>query len=233
MIQLNVDERWVHAEDDKSLLEVCLGNGIYVPNLCFLDAMEDPPASCRLCFVDIEGEARPVSSCRVKAREGMVVRTKTPAVRELQRAALEFLISRHRVECKSCPANKKCALQDIARFLGVPLKSKHLDHLECQPRKDMSHPLLDYDPNRCVLCGRCIFVCGQHQGSSLLTFAGRGIDTVVSFLGEKDPVGLSCHSCLACVEICPVGAIHSKGPIGSQAPVGIPLPAAGGNQIEC
>lgn len=210
MVQINVDERNVHAEDGRSLLEICLANGIYVPNLCFLDTMENPPASCRLCFVEIEGEPRPVNSCRVKAREGMVVRTKTPAVRELQRAAMEFLISRHQVQCKSCPANKKCALQDIAKFLGVPLKSKQLDHLECRPGKDMGHPLLDYDPNRCVLCGRCIFVCGQQCGSSLLTFAGRGIDTIIGYLGEKDPLKLTCPSCLACVASCPVGALLPK-----------------------
>jgi bidirectional [NiFe] hydrogenase diaphorase subunit len=224
MIALNIDEGRIETEEGKSLLDACLENGIYVPNLCFLDAMEEPPASCRLCFVELEGEGRPVSSCRVKAREGMVVKTKTPALRELQRAALELLISHHRVQCKSCLANRKCALQHIARFLGVPLKLKHLDPLDPHPVKDLGHPMLEVDSSRCVLCGRCIFVCGQHMGSSLLTFAGRGFDTLVSFLGEKDPIGLPCQSCLACVEICPVGAIQPKGPMGTQASAGILLP---------
>jgi NADH dehydrogenase/NADH:ubiquinone oxidoreductase subunit G len=217
MIELNVDGNRIETEDGKNLLEACLENGIYIPNLCFLESMEEPPASCRLCFVEIEGGRGPVSSCRVRARAGMVVQTRTPAVKELQRAALELLISNHRVECKSCPANKKCALQDIAKFLGVPLKSKSMDHLDQRPGKDMGHPVLDRDAGRCVLCGRCIFECGRQRGSSLLAFTGRGFNTVVGYLGEEEPSELPCHSCLACVEICPVGALQAKEPTGAGA----------------
>jgi bidirectional [NiFe] hydrogenase diaphorase subunit len=159
---------------------------------------------------------RAVSSCRVKARDGMIVSTKTPAVRELQRSALELLISNHRVECKHCPANRKCALQDIARFLGVPFRLKHMERLDRRPRKEMAHPVLDYDPGRCVLCGRCIFVCGRHMGSSLLSFTGRGFDTAVDYLGCNDASLLPCHSCLACVEACPVAAIQPKEPMGTR-----------------
>jgi NADH dehydrogenase/NADH:ubiquinone oxidoreductase subunit G len=175
------------------------------------DAMESPPASCRLCFVEIGGERKPVNACRVKARERMIIRTDTPLVRELQRSALNLLLSVHRVDCKNCPANRNCELQRMAKFLGVPLKVKHLDHIEREPVKALGHPLLEYDANRCVLCGRCILVCRQQMGgSSLLTFVKRGFDTIVGFLGERDPAKLPCCNCLSCVEVCPVGAIFPR-----------------------
>ena len=80
MVSLVVDGKQIQGEEGTSLLQVCLENGIYIPNLCFLKEMEDPTGSCRLCIVEIEGEAKPLTSCRVKIREGMVVRTDTPMI---------------------------------------------------------------------------------------------------------------------------------------------------------
>lgn len=211
MIKLTIDGRQLDVDEQKTLLEVCLEHGIDIPNLCFLKEMENPPASCRLCFVQVEGESKPVSSCRVKPSEGMVVHTTSPEVRRLQRSALRILLSAHRVDCKNCPANKRCELQRVAKFLGVPLKSKHLESIEQErPQADDGHPLLRYDANRCVLCGRCIFVCRRQCGHPLITFARRGFDTVVDFLGDKDPARLPCSNCLACVEVCPVAALVLK-----------------------
>ena len=78
MIKLTIDGRQLDVDEQKTLLEVCLEHGIDIPNLCFLKEMENPPASCRLCFVQVEGESKPVSSCRVKPSEGMVVHTTKP-----------------------------------------------------------------------------------------------------------------------------------------------------------
>ena len=212
MIRLILDGREIEVEEGKVLLHACLENGIYIPNLCFLDEMKNPPASCRLCFVEIKGENKPIPSCKVEPREGMVVRTDTAAVRELQRAALRLLLSVHRVDCRNCPSHKRCELQRMARFLGVPLKSKsgRLEYLEREISAAFLHPFLAYEPLRCVLCGRCIFVCGRRNSQPLLTFAGRGFATVVSFLGERDPVRHSCNDCRACAEVCPVSAIFIR-----------------------
>jgi bidirectional [NiFe] hydrogenase diaphorase subunit len=210
MIRFTVDDKELEIEEGPTLLEACLDNGIYIPNLCYIKGMTDPPSSCRMCFVELDGEDSPVTSCSIKAKEGMVVRTNTPLVRRLQTTAMQLLLSVHCVECGKCPANKKCELQGIAKFLKIGLKQKKLSiHLKsCET--DSSHPYFNYHPNRCVLCGRCVYTCKMQNGFTLLTFAKRGLATEISFYGQDDPSDIPCSDCLACIEICPVAALTKK-----------------------
>ena len=210
MIKIVVDNREIQVAEGDNLLKACLLNEIFIPNLCYMDMLEHPPASCRLCFVEIEGRDRPVPSCQEKVAAGMAVKTDTPAVRRLQRTALELLLSVHHVDCGHCPANKKCELQKIARFLKVGLKPKRLETFLKDPKVIEDHPFLNHHPNRCVLCGKCIQVCRKTHGAPFMDFTDRGFKTVIAFYGLKTPDAVSCEKCLACVEICPVGAITAK-----------------------
>ena len=210
MVKLLVDDREIEAEAGKTLLQACLDNDIYIPNLCYLEDREHPHASCRMCLVEIEGGERPVASCTVKVSEGLVVKTDTPAVRGLQRSALQLLLSVHRVDCGRCPANKRCELQNLARFLKVGLKPKKLDLFLKEPDIVEDYPCLNYHPNRCILCGKCIHVCEREHGQSILTFANRGFDTAISLYGEDDAEAFPCEKCTVCVDICPVAALTFK-----------------------
>jgi bidirectional [NiFe] hydrogenase diaphorase subunit len=210
MAKLIVDGREIEAQEGATLLQACLDNGIYIPNLCYLKDMEDPPGSCRLCFVEIEGYGQPVTSCRVRICEGMVVKTDTEHVRRLQRTAFELLLSVHHVDCKNCPANRSCELQRIAKHLHFGLKLKRLEKLERDVPVEEDHPCLQYVPDRCVLCGRCVFVCRMINGQPLLSFVRRGLDTAISFFGQEDKARDICEQCYACVEVCPVAALLAK-----------------------
>ena len=210
MVKLLVDDKEIEEKEGAILLKVCLDNNIYIPNLCYMDDMEVNAASCRMCFVEIEGEEKPLTSCTVKVKDNMIVRTDTQDVRRLQRSALRLLLSTHHVDCRNCPANKKCELQRIAKFLKIGLKQKTLEKILKDRTIDESHPCLNYFPNRCVLCGKCIYVCQKQNGKAILTFAKRGIDTVISFYGAGDLSTISCGGCNSCVEICPVSAITLK-----------------------
>ena len=203
-VSLIVDDRKLEAEAGASLLAVCLANDIHIPNLCHMPDTPEPHASCRLCFVEIEGEPGPVTACTTPVREGMRVHTATDAVRVLQRTALRLLLSVHDLRCRECPANKRCDLQRLARILGVSLKPGAAGRYLKEPDIDTRHPMLDHYPNRCVLCGRCIETCRRLHDHSLISLARRGFDTVVSFEDVTDP------SCSACVFICPVGALTLK-----------------------
>ena len=211
MARLVIDEREIEAGEGTTLLQACLGNGFYIPHLCYLEEVDDSPASCRLCFVEIEGEEAPVTSCKIRVRDGMVVRTDSPEVRRLQQSALRLLLSVHHTDCRNCRANRLCELQRMARFLDVALKPDPLEQYLKETEIDRNHPLLDYYPNRCVLCGRCIHACQGKQGRSVFSFAERGFDTVVSSYGKKDVSSVACETCRACVEICPVGALAPRG----------------------
>ena len=209
MVTIPVDDTSIQVEENTNLLKVCLDNDIYIPNLCYLEGFE-PAVSCRLCFVDIEGEDKPVAACSVSVKSDLIIRTDTPEVRQLQKTALQLLLSVHFVDCKNCPANKTCALQDLAKFLKVGLKQKRFRHSLKSPEIDSSHPYLDYYPNRCVLCGKCVRICQTYSGCGDLTFARRGFDTVIGFFGNKEFDAASGTDCQRCVDICPVGALMMK-----------------------
>lgn len=206
-VNLTVDNKVIQGDWGRNLLEVCLENGIYIPNLCYIKGIKRPLASCRLCFVEIEGEETPVLSCTQIVTGGMVIRTDSEPVKHLQRSALELLLSVHKIDCAHCPANKNCELQGLARRLKVGLKSGHLEKHLKEPEIIDSHPILDYYPNRCVLCGKCEYICSERHERPFLSFINRGLDTMIGLHWDEDTKEIPCDTCLACVDICPVKAI--------------------------
>lgn len=207
---LIVDGIEIKIKKGERLLHSITENGVYIPSLCCLKEMVKPPASCRLCFVEIEGRKNPVLSCTVDAEDGMIVSTDTPVVRRLQKTAFELILSAHLINCRECAANKKCGLQTMAKFLKVPLKQKRIEYLDREIKIENDHPYIKYDPFKCVMCGRCTFICEKLHGKLFLSFAGRGLNIKISFFGETSPDKIPCNSCYACVDICPVAALIRK-----------------------
>lgn len=219
-VTLTIDGKEIRAPEGERLLWVALDNGIYIPNLCALREAKEPAAGCRLCFVEVQGwrrpslaeatEGRPVTACTEPVRDGMVVNTQAPTVRRLTRTAFELLMSSHPVDCAHCAANKKCELQKIASHLGLKLKSNRFRRLEQQLPVDYSSPVFVYDPNKCVLCGRCVWVCRERLGIGVIGFARRGFPRMVTTFGNKPIAESKCQGCGECVEVCPVGALAFK-----------------------
>lgn len=205
-VQLVIDGKQIAAPAGTSVLRAALDNGIYIPNLCFLPGAP-PEASCRLCFVEIEGYPRPATSCTEPVREGMVVNTKGAEALRLSRRGFELLMSTHPTDCARCPANRSCELQKIAHHLRVKLKTEGLKKLLRDKPIDTSSPFFIYDPNKCVLCGRCVRICRERVGTGGIGFVRRGFQRTVSTFGEE-PVGKSrCGECSECVRACPAGAL--------------------------
>jgi len=208
-IHLTIDDKPITAREGQTVLWAALDNGIYIPNLCAIRELEAPQASCRLCFVEIEGKKAPVTACTEPVQEGMIVHTKGPQALRLARTALELLLASHSVDCGVCAANGRCELQRAARSLGIKLKSKRLKTLLPNLPLDTSSPVFVFDPNKCVLCGKCVWKC-REKGSGAIGFAYRGFERRVTAFGGR-PIGTSrCNDCLECVAVCPVGALVSK-----------------------
>ncbi|MDY6910242.1 MAG: 2Fe-2S iron-sulfur cluster-binding protein [Thermodesulfobacteriota bacterium] len=118
MIRITVDGKEIQTEQGKSVLQACLENGIYIPNRCFLKTREQPRASCRLCFVETSDAQRPVTACTKTVRDGLDVRTKTEAVRRLQRTAFKLLMSAHHCSPRPAPSRSpasSCASPGTSR----------------------------------------------------------------------------------------------------------------------
>jgi len=206
---LTIDGVEVKAQQGTNLLWAALDNGLYIPNLCAMRETDPPFASCRLCFVEIEGRSAPVTACTETVSDGITVYLNTPKAQRLRSTAFELLLSHHHLDCRNCAKNRNCELQNIASRLGLKLKLKRLRRIPRELPIDSSHPLFTYDPNKCVLCTKCVQVC-HDQGTGILDFAFRGINTVVTTLAGIPLAEVACDSCLACVAVCPVGALVAK-----------------------
>jgi len=208
-VSLTIDGEKITADEGEKLLWVALDNAIYIPNLCALRDNSESAAACRLCFVEVEGRDKPVTACTELVAEGMVVSTRGTKALRLARSAFELLMASHPVDCAHCAKKDSCELQKIAHHLKVKLKSKRLRKLLRELPVDDSNPLFILDPNKCVLCGRCVWVCQQH-GIGVLGFAHRGFQRVVTTFADEPLGKFRCLECAECVSVCPSGALVFK-----------------------
>jgi bidirectional [NiFe] hydrogenase diaphorase subunit len=208
-ITVIIDDIEIKAKEGDSLLWTALDNGLYIPNLCSIRGVKASITSCRLCFVEIEGANSPVTSCTEQVKDGMVVHLNTSRVQRIRNTAFKLLLSHHAIDCAHCAKNRNCELQNIAAKLRLKLKYDPLRKIPRNLPIDSSHPLFYYDPNKCVLCGKCVHVCHE-KGTAILDFAFRGISTVVSTFAGIPFAEADCNSCLECVVICPVGSLVAR-----------------------
>ena len=209
-LSLTIDGKKILCSEAKMILWAALENGIYIPNLCAIQEKAEPSASCRLCFVEVEGKNEPVVACTERVQEGMVVSTRGKNALRLARTAAELILANHPVDCGHCLKNRSCELQRIAHHLGIKLITKRFRKIERNLPIDESSPLFTYDPNKCVLCGKCVWVCQEKFGVGMIGFTRRGFKRRVSTFQDK-PIGQSiCGECTQCVTMCPVGSLTYK-----------------------
>ena len=209
-VSLTIDGKKIKANEGEKILWVALENNIYIPNLCAIREKIQPSASCRLCFVEVEGVDEPVIACTEPVREGLVVNTRGKNALRLARTAAELILASHPVDCGHCLKNRFCELQKIAKHLGIKLKTKRFRRLERNLPIDESSSLFIYDPNKCVLCGKCVWVCQEKLRIGAIGFTRRGFKRIVSTFKDKPMAETTCGQCTECVKVCPVGSLAFK-----------------------
>lgn len=209
-VTITIDGKQIQAQAGEILLHRVLTEGIFIPSLCAIEGLEPPAASCRLCYVEIEGYKRPVTSCSTRIEDGMVVQTRTDAVDRLVRAGFEMLMSVHRLDCKICEGNRRCALQEIAKKRKVSLRVKRLPKIEPDYPVDESRPEIGFNPNHCVLCGKCIHVCNRVVKKGVLDYTHRGLKMTVGTFDGQPLAQQTCGDCVECAKSCPVGALYLR-----------------------
>lgn len=205
-MKLTINGQPVEAEAKETILSICQRSGIPIPTLCHDERLR-PSGSCRLCLVEVGG--RLDTACTVPVREGMVVATNTQRVRNARRNVLDLLFSNHPNDCLTCSASGRCRLQDYCYEYDVPMGSYRQGARRHAP-KDTSNKFYDFDPDKCILCGKCVRVCQELQCSDAIGWKDRGFGVKVAAAGGEALIDSPCVSCGNCVAVCPTGALTEK-----------------------
>ncbi len=203
LINFTIDGQSVQAAPGTLLINAAKTAGIPIPAFCYYDGLA-LQAACRMCLVEVEKTPKLQVACTLPVAEGMVVHTDSPQVRKARKGTLEFLLTNHPLDCPVCDKGGECELQDMVFRYGAG---------ETRFREDKIHvdekqwsPIVFYDAPRCILCYRCVRICGEGLGVSALGIGNRGAASeIVPNRGDH----LECDECGACIDICPVGALTS------------------------
>ncbi|HEY9574032.1 MAG TPA: [FeFe] hydrogenase, group A [Lachnospiraceae bacterium] len=203
MKQMTIDGKRVAFTDEKNVLSVIRKAGIDLPTLCYHSELSTFGA-CRLCNVE-DDRGRTFASCSEEPRDGMVIYTNTLRLMKYRRTILELLLAAHCIDCTSCDKCGHCTLQTLARRMG--LKGIRFENEKEKLPIDESSLAIIRDPNKCILCGDCVRMCGEVQGIGAIDFAYRGAEALVTPAFMKKLSETDCVDCGQCRVVCPTAAI--------------------------
>jgi len=207
MANITINNIKVEVPEGTTILNAAKKIGIKIPTLCYLENVQEP-GSCRMCVVEVEGARTLQPSCVTQVSEGMKIHTNTKKIRDARKIILELLLSDHPWECNTCDRNQECELQKLADEYGI--KEVRFQSVKERLPLDESTPGIVRDPNKCILCRRCVTVCQEVQGVGTLAPRARGFDTIIA-PGQGDLLNDAiCVQCGQCAAVCPVGAISEK-----------------------
>ncbi|NLK71669.1 MAG: 2Fe-2S iron-sulfur cluster binding domain-containing protein [Clostridiales bacterium] len=204
---IEIDGVEITVPEGISVLEAAKLAGIDIPTLCYLKDINEVGA-CRMCVVEVEGAKALQAACVYPVCGGMVIHTKTKRVRNARKSTLELILSNHNRECTTCVRSENCELQKLAKDLGI--SDIPYDGIKEKLPIDNVSPSIVRDPNKCILCGRCISTCKNVQKIGVLEFVNRGFDTRVAPAFEVSMQDSSCIYCGQCIQACPVAALREK-----------------------
>lgn len=204
MLNVNIDGIPTSVIEGSTILQAAKEVGIKIPTLCH-HPDQAVKGNCRVCVCEVEGNRLLQASCSTPVFEGMVVKTKTPKVIEARKTILELILANHPQDCLNCIRNGNCELQDLAKEYFIrdnpfTMKVRGLP-------KDYSTSAIFRDPDKCILCRRCVEVCSVVQGVNALGLVNRGHDAMVVPTMGGSLADSPCVMCGQCIHACPVGAI--------------------------
>ncbi|HHY31962.1 MAG TPA: 4Fe-4S binding protein [Firmicutes bacterium] len=207
MAMVTIDGRRVEADAGTTILEAAKKLGIDIPTLCHHPDLA-VQAVCRICVVEIEGQKLLQPACAYPVQDGMVVYTNTPRVRQARKVNLELLLARHPQDCLQCVRNRNCELQALAERFGM--REIRFEHKLRGLPEDHSTPAIVREPDKCILCRRCVSMCHDVQAAGVLYPSRRGADTVITPVFGRGLDEVACALCGQCIHACPVGAISER-----------------------
>lgn len=207
LVNITIDNQNISVPKGTTILEAAKRAGIDIPTLCFLKDINEI-GDCRMCVVKVEGRRGFATSCIQKVEEGMVIKTHTPEIIEARHVMLDLIISNHDKDCLTCTRMGNCELQALASKFGIQsieYKGERQEH-----KIDNLSPSIVKDPNKCILCRRCVAVCKNVQKIGAIDCGNRGFDSSISTTYNKSLKDTNCVYCGQCIEACPTSALREK-----------------------
>lgn len=204
---IEVNNKQIEARNGETILDSINRHGISVPTLCHLKGRL-PSGSCRMCVVENVKTDRLVTACSTPVEEGLIIKTHSPRVIESRKTIVELLLSDHPDDCLYCVRNKNCELQSLSEELQV--RERRIKGERNSIHLDRAGASIVRDPDKCILCGRCVRVCEEVMGVACIDIVNRGSDSVVGVAFDKNLNVSSCVNCGQCIMVCPTGALTEK-----------------------
>jgi NADH-quinone oxidoreductase subunit G len=210
-VKFTVDGKQLTAPAGTLLIEACKSAGIEVPAFCYYPGLS-LQAACRMCVVRIEKMPKLQTACTTPVAEGMIVATETPEIAQARKATLQMLLGNHPLDCPVCDAGGECELQDMTFKYGAA------DSFYAEPKNHREEqkwsPVVYFDRPRCILCYRCVRMCGEGMDVFALGIQNRGSSSVIApnvpaHMSPDDLAHVDCEQCGMCIDACPVGALTS------------------------
>ncbi|MEY2395562.1 MAG: NADH-quinone oxidoreductase subunit, partial [Acidobacteriaceae bacterium] len=202
-VNLTVDGKKLTAPAGTLLIEACKSVGIEVPSFCYYPNLSLQGA-CRMCLVKVEKMPKLQTACTTVISEGMIVTSDSEEIKQARKSMLELLLGNHPLDCPVCDAGGECELQDMTFTYGAA-ESKFMEAKNHKDEQQWS-PVVFFDRPRCILCYRCVRVCGEGMDVWALGVQNRGVSSIIAPNKEDH---LECEECGMCIDICPVGALTS------------------------
>ena len=207
MISINIDGKDYDVSENITVLGACHNVGIDIPTLCYDDRLEPKP-SCNLCVVEVDGENELKTSCSLKIKEGMKIKTNTDKIIEARRKTLSSLLSKNPHDCSKYAETNRCKLHSYCDNYEISSELSIIDRKRYPI--DHSNLFYDIDPNKCILCSLCIRVCEELQGKSALEINNEGYISRKTIYSDTNSHIFECEDCGNCLAVCPTGALAPK-----------------------
>ncbi|WP_336367493.1 formate dehydrogenase subunit alpha [Marinobacter sp. C2H3] len=212
---ITVDGQSLTGPADQPLIDFLADHQVELPHICYhttLGAIQ----SCDSCWVKADGKL--VRGCTVRTRDGLAVDIGGDDAKDARREGLDRIVARHELYCSVCDNNNgDCQVHNAVVQAELPFQ-----RYEYQPKPyevDSSHPFYRYDPDQCILCGRCVEACQEVQVTGTLSIDWASEHPRVLWDGGRDAGDSSCVSCGHCVTVCPCNALMEKSMLGQAGPL--------------
>lgn len=209
MVSLTINGKTFQIPEDSTILEGAEMHGINIPTLCH-DRRLVAHGACRMCVVEVEGAKSLMAACTTPVSDGMIIRTHSQRVVNARKDILELIWSNHPNDCLTCEKSGECKLQEYCYEYDIKGEDGYEGEIRDIPLDD-SNEFYYNDQRKCILCGKCVRICGELQCTGAIGFSARGFKTHVTHPFEEGMNHSTCVSCGNCVSACPVGALMPKG----------------------